>query len=1080
MKVIKKTLIIILTVISAVTIFIKTDVKASSLGTEHVKKIVSVVYDNSGSMKQGEPSPSVQNKIYKGRYRYAAYALQTLTGLLNDNDKLIITPMNNTKGNWSGEGVEVDLTSDPNNPNKRNEVIKNLFYDPETTNNTDVEGKIPIVTGGNTPYGSVKNAIDAFAKVTDGKGLPTSDEYTDEDKNVEYWLIILTDGIFNEYVSKTKEDLSNDLISLLKDYGHLNTIYYAFGNPKEIFDLQNTTITNQLSFTAYSAEDGDAIIANMQDIANKLSRRFSLEEDYMTYDGNKVILDLNQYSTNAISFKSLSIISQNSGVKLNTVRYNGDDITKYLTKPCVLDNQGITGMKDGYLGILGMDTLFSGGTIELEFVSSDVKTNKKNFPWDSPTQSSSDLVGKVSILVEPALEIQPYFTYNNQEIDMAFVNSTLKPNDVIQAHYKIVNPIDGSEITNLDMFGESKAKVTYTGPGLLQGMKYNVDEDIKLVAGRNTINLEVVFGGKYTLLASVLCVVEVNPSIYRIDGEVNNQTNQVQFEVFHENQQKTKEELKKYDVIISVISPSGQETIYKDIFSDSRISVDTNGKITLNVDVGTNNYGRYEVSCKVVFSETDRIIRTNRQYILKMPDVIEIKSSPEDITIGEFNLHANQNKIIFGVYGDGNLINIDSSLFDYKVEVDGVDVTNKAVIKRSQGVVEFIPNTDNLPDDNVGNKVIKLILTRKDNNQTVSGKCDLVVEATRYEIKLLTTEEQRIDIYKTKQCDVEVRFKIYRNDLSLTYTELYDFYKDGSLKVDTNSFGWLTLSPYGADISFEMVEGEPEIVCKIEKDWISLLAIDNMWASFIFAESKDIEVSYQGVSQIATIRFNDVSFGSRIIRWLGLLLYALILTHLITFGLGFLILKPLPKGIIITAKLSAFGGNTTISTNKVNFNRSDIVKWHLTRFIPFRELKTQEPKKFGDMGYLTIVDGQPKVKFTKECYTTQLHIPNDTQGKALNGYVVSLSRKGSGPKPKVSCDVFRTYITGVPNLVKASVKGKKKIKNKKQQLKATISGVPNWTSVYVIQGKDPTNGGQIVKSVSAFIKYKGASGKKRK
>ena len=661
---------------------------------------------------------------------------------------------------------------------------------------------------------------------------------------------------------------------------------------------------------------------------------------------------------------------------------------------------------------------------------------------------------------------------------MEFVNSTLKPNDVIQAHYKIVNPIDGSEITNLDMFGESEAKVTYIGPGLLQGMKYNVDEDIKLVAGRNTINLEVVFGGKYTLLASVLCVVEVNPSIYRIDGEVNNQSNQVQFKVFHEDQQKTKDELKNYDVIITVISPSGQETIYKDIFNDSRISVDTNGKITLNVDVSNNSYGKYEIGCKVVFSDTDRIVRTNKQYILKMPDVIEIKSSPEDITIGEFNLHANQNKIIFGVYGDGNLINIDSSLFDYKVEVDGVDVTNKAVIKRTQGVVEFIPNTDNLPDDSVGNKVIKLILTRKDNNQTVSGKCDLVVEATRYDIKLLTTEDQRIDIYKTKQCDVEVRFKIYRNDLSLTYTELYDFYKDGSLKVDTNSFGWLTLSPYGADVSFEMVEGEPEIVCKIEKDWLSIFAIDNMWASFIFAESKDIEVSYQGVSQAATIRFNEVTFGSRLIRWLGLLVYALILVHLITYGLGFLILKPLPKGIIISAKLSAFGGNASISTNKVNFNKSDIVKWHLTRFIPFRELKTQEPKKFGDVGYLTMLGGQVKVKFTKECFRTQLNVPNDTQGGPLNEYVRALAVKGAGSRPRVSSDTFKTYIVGVPDLVKASVKGKKKIKNKKQQLKATTGNVLQWPQVYVIQGKDPTNGGVMVKSVSAFIKYKGKKGKK--
>ena len=66
----------------------------------------------------------------------------------------------------------------------------------------------------------------------------------------------------------------------------------------------------------------------------------------------------------------------------------------------------------------------------------------------------------------------------------------------------------------------------------------------------------------------------------------------------------------------------------------------------------------------------------------------------------------------------------------------------------------------------------------------------------------------------------------------------------------------------------------------------------------------------------------------------------------------------------------------------------------------------------------------------------------------------------------------------MPDLVKASVKGKKKIKNKKQQLKATTGNVLQWPQVYVIQGKDPTNGGVMVKSVSAFIKYKGKKGKK--
>ena len=84
----------------------KTNVKAAE--TDYTKKVVSVVYDNSGSM-QGDKDA------------YATYSLQLLMGLLSERDELIITPLNENDSAVTNinQSIIVDLT----NPN-REKVIQ--------------------------------------------------------------------------------------------------------------------------------------------------------------------------------------------------------------------------------------------------------------------------------------------------------------------------------------------------------------------------------------------------------------------------------------------------------------------------------------------------------------------------------------------------------------------------------------------------------------------------------------------------------------------------------------------------------------------------------------------------------------------------------------------------------------------------------------------------------------------------------------------------------------------------------------------------------------------------------------------
>ena len=68
-------------------------VSAESRETSYTKnKVVSVLFDNSGSMKSDTVNGVYNTEVF--RWEYAKYALQTLMTTLGKNDTLIITPMN--------------------------------------------------------------------------------------------------------------------------------------------------------------------------------------------------------------------------------------------------------------------------------------------------------------------------------------------------------------------------------------------------------------------------------------------------------------------------------------------------------------------------------------------------------------------------------------------------------------------------------------------------------------------------------------------------------------------------------------------------------------------------------------------------------------------------------------------------------------------------------------------------------------------------------------------------------------------------------------------------------------------------
>ncbi|KAB2389216.1 MULTISPECIES: vWA domain-containing protein [Bacillus cereus group] len=130
-------------------LFICLPLSAFAKGEEAKERVVSLVYDDSGSMRNND------------RWKYANYALQSLVALLDEKDKFSYVPM--SKPN---DTLNISLTKD-----KRQ---------------TEIEGIGAWKTYLNTPFSAVETAMQSIKKEADIDGKR------------EFWLIVLTDGAFND------------------------------------------------------------------------------------------------------------------------------------------------------------------------------------------------------------------------------------------------------------------------------------------------------------------------------------------------------------------------------------------------------------------------------------------------------------------------------------------------------------------------------------------------------------------------------------------------------------------------------------------------------------------------------------------------------------------------------------------------------------------------------------------------------------------------------------------------------------------------------------------------------------------
>lgn len=333
----------------------------------YIRKIVSIVYDDSGSMTVG------------GKWAYANYAMQSFCGMLNSEDQLFITYMSSAE-NDSYAPEEIDLSS----ANIQNSVDK-------IREHTD---------SGMTPYSAVRIAFEKLKKVSDSN------------PNTQYWLVIITDGDFNvfdpedsyAYSNYDKTFLNNkisDYITTEMPNGTFPQVTF-FG----IGDVVSPDEDPAKGVFTYEASDAKGIISSMSEMADRISGRTRLQKKDI-----KKINDNTIRVTSAIPLLNIAVFSQGSSAELTGASYANEGSIP-ISRQVKLSYPGYNNLEGGAYLI---------GDSQKVIVSGD---------YDIVFNNKIDL-DDVVILFEPALELRVTVTLNGNEItDFKELNNAVEKDKV--------------------------------------------------------------------------------------------------------------------------------------------------------------------------------------------------------------------------------------------------------------------------------------------------------------------------------------------------------------------------------------------------------------------------------------------------------------------------------------------------------------------------------------------------------------------------------------------------------------------------------------------------------------------------
>ncbi len=359
-------MLLVLTLILTAVICMSIGVSAESM---YIRKIVSVVYDDSSSMDE--------------EWAYANYAMQAFCGMLNSEDQLYITYMSRAE--------------------------KNSNYQPEKINLSaaSIQGSVDTIrkhsSSGSTPYDAVRIAYDKLASVKD------------DNPNTQYWLVVLTDGWFNEHYGWKIEDAKKDLDDRFTAYAQ--SVMPNGTNPQISFfhmgtDVVHPTQNEEKGIFVFGAENEGEITGVMSDIADKISGRTRLAKGDIKQKDSKTIS-----VSSAMPLTNIVVFAQQSEAKIEKAICNNET--------------DIPVSRQAALSFGLYDDLAAGA-----FMLGDAKSNIGSGNYEI-TFTEDVTLDNIVVLFEPALEMRTVITVNGKEIEDLDELDEASEGDVISISCKI-------------------------------------------------------------------------------------------------------------------------------------------------------------------------------------------------------------------------------------------------------------------------------------------------------------------------------------------------------------------------------------------------------------------------------------------------------------------------------------------------------------------------------------------------------------------------------------------------------------------------------------------------------------------
>lgn len=622
-----------------------TPVQAAVGDTVYIRKHVSFLYDNSGSM-----SMKIQNALNL-KWCYASYAAQMFTGLLNDTDSLTFTFMNPLKGDTNKiSRVEIDLAAD-----RQKQVDKVLSV-------TDYANS-------GTPFERIS---DTLAVLTSQKGLKADDEINNNqvNQNEQHWLVLTTDGNFTNVPEDTS--LVKELKEILEKYSTLQVVYFGIGTEGDTSseaakDLRNHPELSQFSnFTAVFAEKQEEIVSTMRSLANRISGRYTVTEG-VDQDGTEVTITISRETS---PIRNVAVLAQKTTAILKSaVAESGEQLT--VARPAVINYP-----KNKNYDNMDPDT--KGGTTAL-ITSADGK-----LPPGTITLTFSEPVSMkdLSLMYEPAICVN--LTLQRQNANGEWENvrygDKVMAEDTLRVSYEICEDGTNAPIDSTKLPGVTTAQISGGNKDI------QVGEPFQLSAGSHTITATVsMMDGSYVVSTSRNITVQSlsaytftvsDPLEFYPNELATNSSRYIDFTILHEGKPATGDQLSGFAIEagdLQGLFTTPEKHVYRFTPQDNARPV-----------------GEYTVALKF-----QNIVVSQQTVKVKQEDISYSAKAGDPLVLFTNETATNQKPIIFHVTqsrGKENKPMPEEALSEFRVEAKKADgkVISGETVYQAGGQIHFI------------------------------------------------------------------------------------------------------------------------------------------------------------------------------------------------------------------------------------------------------------------------------------------------------------------------------------------------------------------------------------------------------